>query len=68
MYWAGWTQSLMWKEFTPEGTLAWGNFLDTVTQIIPDVRHARLWWNLVLVGYYYRRLQPCGKRQLRGIS
>lgn len=35
MYWAGWTQSLMWKEFTPEGTLAWGNFLDTVTQIIP---------------------------------
>ncbi|MEZ4891877.1 MAG: hypothetical protein R2778_02540 [Saprospiraceae bacterium] len=25
----------MWKEFTPEGTLAWGNFLDTVTQIIP---------------------------------
>ena len=35
MYWSGWTQSLMWKEFTPEGTLAWGNFLDTVTQIIP---------------------------------
>jgi cytochrome c oxidase cbb3-type subunit I/II len=25
----------MWKEFTPEGTLAWGNFLDTVTQIMP---------------------------------
>jgi len=35
LYWAGWTQSLMWKEFTPEGTLAWGNFLDTVTQIMP---------------------------------
>lgn len=35
MYWAGWTQALMWKEFTPEGTLAWGNFLDTVTQIMP---------------------------------
>ena len=35
MYWAGWTQALMWKEFTPEGTLAWGNFLDTVKQIIP---------------------------------
>ncbi len=35
LYWAGWTQALMWKEFTPEGTLAWGNFLDTVTQIIP---------------------------------
>ncbi len=35
MYWAGWTQSLMWKEFTAFGTLAWGNFLDTVFQIIP---------------------------------
>lgn len=35
MYWSGWTQHFMWKEFTPEGTLAWGNFLDTVTQIIP---------------------------------
>ncbi len=35
LYWAGWAQSLMWKEFTPEGTLAWGNFLDTVNQIIP---------------------------------
>jgi cytochrome c oxidase cbb3-type subunit I/II len=35
MYWAGWTQALMWKEFTPEGTLAWGNFLDTLTQLIP---------------------------------
>ncbi|MCS6928635.1 MAG: cytochrome-c oxidase, cbb3-type subunit I [Saprospiraceae bacterium] len=35
MYWSGWTQSLMWKEFTAYGTLAWGNFLDTVLQIIP---------------------------------
>ncbi|MEL6926086.1 MAG: cbb3-type cytochrome c oxidase subunit I, partial [Bacteroidota bacterium] len=35
LYWAGWTQSLMWKEFTPEGFLRYGNFLETVTQIIP---------------------------------
>jgi cytochrome c oxidase cbb3-type subunit I/II len=35
MYWAGWTQYFMWREFTPEGTLAWGNFLDTVLQIVP---------------------------------
>jgi len=35
LYFAGWTQALMWKEFTPEGILAWGNFLDTVKQIIP---------------------------------
>lgn len=35
MYWAGFTQSLMWKEFTADGFLAYGNFLETVTQIIP---------------------------------
>ncbi len=35
LYWAGWTQSLMWKQFTPEGFLQYGNFLETVTQIIP---------------------------------
>ena len=35
LYWAGWTQSLMWKEFTPDGFLKYGNFLETVTQIIP---------------------------------
>ena len=35
MYWGGWTQHFNWKEFTPEGTLVWGNFLDTVIQLIP---------------------------------
>ncbi len=35
LYWAGWTQALMWKQFTPDGFLAYGNFLETVTQIIP---------------------------------
>ncbi|MBD0404862.1 cytochrome-c oxidase, cbb3-type subunit I [Flammeovirga sp. EKP202] len=35
MYWAGLTQSLMWKEFTPEGFLKYPNFLETVTQIVP---------------------------------
>lgn len=35
MYWAGFTQSLMWKEFTQEGMLAYPNFLETVTQIKP---------------------------------
>jgi cytochrome c oxidase cbb3-type subunit I/II len=33
MYWAGFTQSLMWKEFTQEGLLAYPNFLETVIQI-----------------------------------
>ena len=35
LYWAGWTQAMMWKEFTPDGFLKYGNFLETVTQIIP---------------------------------
>ncbi|MCZ2102306.1 MAG: cytochrome-c oxidase, cbb3-type subunit I [Chitinophagales bacterium] len=35
LYWAGWTQSLMWKQFTPDGFLEYGNFLETVTQILP---------------------------------
>jgi cytochrome c oxidase cbb3-type subunit I/II len=35
LYWAGWTQSLMWKQFTPDGFLTYGNFLETVTQILP---------------------------------
>ena len=35
LYWAGFTQGLMWKEFTPEGLLKYANFLETVTRIIP---------------------------------
>ena len=35
LYWGGVVQSLMWKEFTEDGFLRYGNFLDTVTKIIP---------------------------------
>jgi cytochrome c oxidase cbb3-type subunit I/II len=35
LYWAAITQSLMWKEFTEDGYLAYPNFLETVTQIMP---------------------------------
>jgi len=35
LYFAGFTQALMWKEFTEEGFLAYPNFLETVTQILP---------------------------------
>ncbi len=35
LYWAGITQSLMWKQFTAFGVLQYPNFLETVTQIIP---------------------------------
>jgi len=35
LYWAGWTQSMMWKQFEPDGFLTYPNFLETVTQILP---------------------------------
>jgi cytochrome c oxidase cbb3-type subunit I/II len=35
MYISGFTQGMMWKEFTAEGTLKYGNFLETVVQVIP---------------------------------
>ncbi|WP_339785722.1 cytochrome-c oxidase, cbb3-type subunit I [uncultured Imperialibacter sp.] len=35
LYWAGITQSLMWKQFTEDGFLQYPNFLETVTQIVP---------------------------------
>ncbi len=35
MYWAGITQSLMWKQFTAEGLLQYPIFLETVLKIIP---------------------------------
>ena len=35
MYVAGFTQSMMWKQFNPDGSLLYGNFLETVNQIIP---------------------------------
>ena len=35
LYWAGFTQYLMWQEFTADGFLAYPNFLETVTQIKP---------------------------------
>jgi cytochrome c oxidase cbb3-type subunit I/II len=35
LYFAGFTQGLMWKEFTEEGLLKYPNFLETVLQIIP---------------------------------
>lgn len=35
LYFAGFTQSLMWKQFTDAGYLMYPNFLETVTQILP---------------------------------
>jgi cytochrome c oxidase cbb3-type subunit I/II len=35
LYVGGVTQSLMWRDFTPDGALRYGNFLETVVRIIP---------------------------------
>ncbi len=35
MYWSGFTQGLMWKQFTPEGTLQYPEFLKISIQILP---------------------------------
>jgi cytochrome c oxidase cbb3-type subunit I/II len=35
LYAAFFVQTLMWKQFTPDGLLAYNNFLETVTQIVP---------------------------------
>ncbi|OYQ35047.1 cytochrome C oxidase Cbb3 [Flavobacterium cyanobacteriorum] len=35
MYVAGFTQASMWKQFNPDGSLVYGNFLETVKQIMP---------------------------------
>jgi cytochrome c oxidase cbb3-type subunit I/II len=47
LYFAGFTQSLMWKEFTAEGYLKYPNFIETVTQVIP------MYWLRVLGGTLY---------------
>jgi cytochrome c oxidase cbb3-type subunit I/II len=50
LYWAGFTQSLMWKQFTEDGTLQYPNFLETVTQIIPMYITRSIGGTLYLVG------------------
>ncbi len=52
LYWAGFTQSLMWKEFTADGFLAYPNFLETVTQIIPMYAMRALGGTLYLIGVF----------------
>ncbi|MDD3003826.1 cytochrome-c oxidase, cbb3-type subunit I [Flavobacterium sp.] len=47
MYVAGFLQASMWKQFNPDGTLMYGNFLETVTQIIP------MYWIRMIGGSMY---------------
>lgn len=49
MYWAGVMQSLMWKEFTPEGQLKW-QFMDSVTRMMPYYMARAVGGTLFLTG------------------
>ena len=50
MYVSGFTQALMWKEFNPDGTLVYGNFLETVHEIIPMYWMRAIGGTLYLIG------------------
>ena len=51
LYVAGFTQALMWKEFNPDGTLVYGNFLETVTKIMPMYMMRAFGGTLYLTGF-----------------
>ncbi len=50
MYISGFTQGMMWKQFTAEGTLQYGNFLDTTLQVLPMHMMRAVGGTLYLVG------------------
>ena len=52
LYVAGFTQAAMWKQFNPDGTLTYGNFLETVTQIIPMYWMRAIGGTLYLIGMF----------------
>ncbi|MDX5585001.1 MAG: cytochrome-c oxidase, cbb3-type subunit I [Aureibaculum sp.] len=51
LYVAGFTQASMWKQFNPDGTLVYGNFLETVTQIMPMYMMRAFGGTLYLSGF-----------------
>ena len=52
MYVAGFTQASMWKQFNPDGTLTYGNFLETVTQIMPMYWMRAVGGSMYLIGMF----------------
>ena len=50
MYVAGFQQHLMWKDFNPDGTLKYGNFLETVTAIMPMYYMRAIGGTLFIIG------------------
>lgn len=52
MYVAGFTQASMWKQFNPDGTLMYGNFLETVAEIMPMYWMRAIGGSLFIVGMF----------------
>uniref|UniRef100_UPI00404B6C5A cytochrome-c oxidase, cbb3-type subunit I n=1 Tax=Flavobacterium sp. TaxID=239 RepID=UPI00404B6C5A len=50
MYVAGFTQASMWKQFNPDGSLVYGNFLETVTEIMPMYAMRAIGGTLYFIG------------------
>ena len=50
LYVAGFSQHMMWKQFNPDGTLKYGNFLETVTSIMPMYAMRAIGGTLYLIG------------------
>ncbi|TYP74263.1 cytochrome-c oxidase, cbb3-type subunit I [Aquimarina intermedia] len=52
MYVAGFVQASMWKQFNPDGTLTYGNFLETVNEIIPMYWMRAIGGSLFILGAF----------------
>jgi cytochrome c oxidase cbb3-type subunit I/II len=52
MYVAGFVQASMWKQFNPAGSLTYGNFLETVTSIIPMYWMRAIGGSLYIIGAF----------------
>ena len=50
MYVAGFMQASMWDQFKPDGTLQYGNFLETVTEIMPFYLMRAIGGTLFIIG------------------
>lgn len=52
LYVAGFVQASMWKQFNPDGTLVYGNFLETVTEIMPMYAMRAIGGSLYIIGVF----------------
>lgn len=66
MYWAGFTQGLMLREFTPESMLKYPNFLETTMRILPmhvmrSIGGSMYLLGVIVMGYNLARTMLQGK-------